>query len=152
QTRRCAAMLAESDRSVDPSMHAMALDEQPPPPLADAPESGVPSPGGDSSFPRALEPYRDYLTLLARRAMGPSLAPNFGGSDIVQETFLAAQERIETFRGGTEPEWRAWLKAILLGHLANQRRFHAADKRTEPENGPARDPRPEMSGVTPPSR
>jgi RNA polymerase sigma-70 factor, ECF subfamily len=101
---------------------------------------------------RSLEPYRDYLTLVAGRAIGPGLAPKLGASDVVQETFLAAQQRIGTFRGRTEPEWRAWLKAILLHHLANQRRHHAADKRRRPEKDPARDPRAGANAVTPPSR
>jgi RNA polymerase sigma-70 factor (ECF subfamily) len=105
-----------------------------------------------SALARALEPYRDYLSLVAARAIGPELAPKIGASDIVQETFLAAQRHIGTFRGRTEAEWRAWLKAILLNHLANQRRCHAAVKRRGPESGAARDPRGEASAVTPPSR
>jgi RNA polymerase sigma-70 factor (ECF subfamily) len=144
-------MLIESDRSADSPIRAMAPEEEPPP-LTDAPQNSVASPDGDSGFPRALEPYRDYLTLVARRAIGPELAPKLGGSDIVQETFLAAQQHSGGFRGRTEPEWRAWLKAILQNHLANQRRYHAANKRRAPKNGPARDPRPELNGVTPPSR
>jgi RNA polymerase sigma-70 factor (ECF subfamily) len=120
--------------------------------FGDAPWIGVASPDDDSALARVLEPYRDYLTLVAGRAIGPELAPKLGASDAVQETFLAARQRIGSFRGRTEPEWRAWLKAILLNHLANQRRFHAADKRRGPENGPARDPRAEASAVTPPSR
>jgi RNA polymerase sigma-70 factor (ECF subfamily) len=101
---------------------------------------------------RALEPYRGYLNLVAGGAIGPELASKLGASDMVQETFLAAQQHVGTFRGRTEPEWRAWLKAILLNHLANQRRYHAAVKRQGLENGAACDPRVEPSAVTPPSR
>jgi RNA polymerase sigma-70 factor (subfamily 1) len=101
---------------------------------------------------RAFEPYRAYLTLVARRSIGPVLAAKVGVSDIVQETFLAAQRRVGTFHGASAPEWRAWLKAILLHHLANQRRHHAADKRRGPEDDPARDPRAVVNVVTPPSR
>src|SRR5262245_3400119 len=75
-----------------------------------APWSGAPPPDDAS----ALESYRDYLTLVARRSIGPELAAKFGASDLVQETFLAAQQHVVSFRGRTEPEWRAWLKAILL--------------------------------------
>jgi RNA polymerase sigma-70 factor (ECF subfamily) len=116
------------------------------------PWTGAPPPDDASALARALEPYRGYLNLVAGRAIGPELAPKLGASDIVQETFLAAQQHIRGFRGRTEPEWRAWLKAILLNHLANQRRYHAADKRRGPEHGTARDPRVEPSAVTPPSR
>jgi RNA polymerase sigma-70 factor (ECF subfamily) len=144
-------MLTESDRSVDPPVHTTALDQERPP-FADAPRQGVAYPDGDSGLEQAFEPYRDYLTLVARRAIGPELAPKLGGSDIVQETFLAAQQHVGSFRGRTEPEWRAWLKAILLNHLANQRRYYAADKRRALNDGLARDSRPELNGVTPPSR
>src|SRR5262245_54750903 len=110
------------------------------------------SPDDLSAMARVLEPYRNYLTLVARRAIGPDLAGKLGASDLVQETFLAAQQHVATFRGRNEPAWRAWLKAILLNHLANQRRYHAADKRRAPNDGPAHDARPEMNAITPPSR
>ena len=116
------------------------------------PSIGAASMNDGSALARALQPYRNYLGLVAARAIGPELAPRLASSDIVQETFLAAQQHIGSFRGRTEPEWRAWLKSILLNHLANQRRYHAADKRRAPNNGPARDPRPEMNVITPPSR
>jgi RNA polymerase sigma-70 factor (ECF subfamily) len=123
-------------------------------PSDEAPWRG--SPGSLSAMARVLEPYRDYLTLVARRAIGPELAGKVGASDLVQETFLAAQQHVATFRGCNEPAWRAWLKAILLHHLANQRRYHAAGKRQAPretrEHGPAGCPQPAAGAVTPPSR
>jgi RNA polymerase sigma-70 factor (ECF subfamily) len=114
------------------------------------PRIGAASADDGSALARALESYRDYLTLVARRAIGPELAPKLGASDVVQETFLAAQQRIGSFRGSTEVEWRAWLKAILLHYLANQRRHHAAVKRRGPVKNPARDPRAEAYAVMPP--
>ncbi len=109
-----------------------------------------------SELERALEPYRDYLTLVARQAVGPELAAKFGASDLVQDTFLAAQQHARTFRGQTELEWRAWLKAVLLNCLANQRRHYAAIKRRVPKagfgTGLARQAPSGISTVTPPSR
>jgi RNA polymerase sigma-70 factor (ECF subfamily) len=123
-------------------------------PAALSPEAG--SPGDPSVLVRALEPYRDYLTLVARQAIGPMLAGKVGVSDIVQETFLAAQRCAGTFRGRTEPQWRAWLRAILLHHLANQRRHYAAENRRCPQlapgAAPARQLPPAAVAVTPPSR
>jgi RNA polymerase sigma-70 factor (ECF subfamily) len=114
------------------------------------------APDGLAAMAQVLEPYRDYLTLIARRAIGPELAGKLDASDLVQETFLAAQQHVATFRGRTEPAWRAWLKAILLNHLANQRRHHAADKRRGPwgtgEHGGTRCPPPAAGAITPPSR
>jgi RNA polymerase sigma-70 factor (ECF subfamily) len=112
-----------------------------------------PGPPRDPSvLARALEPYRDYLALVARRTIGPELRAKIGASDVVQETFLAAPQHIGAFRGRTEPEWRAWLKAILLHHLAKQRRHQAADKRRAPDDDPARRPRAAADAVTSPSR
>ena len=114
------------------------------------------SPDGLAAMARVLEPYCAYLTLIARRAIGPELAGKLDASDLVQDTFLAAQQHVTSFRGRTEPAWRAWLKAILLNHLANQRRHHAAHKRQGPrgtgEHGGTRCPQPAAGAITPPSR
>jgi RNA polymerase sigma-70 factor (ECF subfamily) len=110
----------------------------------------------ENALDRSLEPYRAYLTLVARRAIGSALAGKVAISDVVQETFLAAQRNAGDFRGRTEPQWRAWLKAILLHHLANERRHHAAEKRREPQPAPGAAPARhlplEAGAVTPPSR
>lgn len=46
-------------------------------------------------------------------------------SDVVQQAILQAHERKSQFRGETEGEWLAWLRAILANALANAlRRFH----------------------------
>ena len=71
-----------------------------------------------------LEPFREYLNLMASRGIGPGLATKAGASDLVQETFLAAQKGIAGFRGSTQAEWRAWLEAILTNQLANLRRSY----------------------------
>ncbi len=89
---------------------------------ADVPWSGSAFSGDPRRWRGALEPYRDFLMLVARRSVGPELAPKLDASDLVQDTFLAAQQYARTFRGNTEHEWRAWLKAVLLNCLANQRR------------------------------
>ncbi|MFO0953073.1 MAG: sigma-70 family RNA polymerase sigma factor [Isosphaeraceae bacterium] len=71
-----------------------------------------------------LEAFREYLYRVADRQLGPDLAAKLGASDIVQETFLAAQRGVSGFRGRTEAEWRAWLETILRSRLANARRHY----------------------------
>lgn len=78
--------------------------------------------GDTEALGTALEAFRDYLNLIASRAIGPELTTKTGASDLVQETFLAAQRGIAGFRGSTQSEWRAWLEAILGNQLANLRR------------------------------
>jgi RNA polymerase sigma-70 factor (ECF subfamily) len=150
-------MISVSTHPEDP--RSGAKPPEPVPSMTTVPPASGPipgSPGDPSALARALEPYRDYLTMVARRAIGPMLAGKIGVSDIVQETFLAAHQCAGRFRGRTEPQWRAWLKAILHHHLANQRRHYVAEKRRcprlAPGAAPARHVPPEAVAVTPPSR
>jgi RNA polymerase sigma-70 factor (ECF subfamily) len=113
--------------------------------------------GDSEALGQALETFRDYLTLMASRQIGPGLATKVGASDLVQETFLAAQRGVAAFRGSTQAEWRAWLEAILTNQLANLRRFYfdtqkrraevsVSPERTANRNGVFAD------SITPPSR
>jgi RNA polymerase sigma-70 factor (ECF subfamily) len=60
-----------------------------------------------------LAAYRDYLRLLAGLALDGRLRGQLDPSDIVQDALLKAHERFDQFRGQTDLELRAWLRAIL---------------------------------------
>ena len=78
---------------------------------------------------RPVEGYRDYLRLLARLQLGPRLQAKLDASDVVQQAILHAHEFRGQFRGATEPEWLAWLRAILANALAAAaRRFQARSR------------------------
>src|SRR5260370_7385747 len=68
--------------------------------------------------PDDLERYRLFLHLRARRRLGPRLRRKLDAADVVQETLLQAYENLRQFRGGSEGELAAWLRAILENTLA----------------------------------
>ncbi len=75
--------------------------------------------GDPETAGRLLEPYRRYLTLLARVQIVRQLQGKADPSDIVQETFLDAHRGLAAFRGGTEAELLAWLRKILAARMAD---------------------------------
>ena len=55
--------------------------------------------GEGAALGRLLEPYRNYLTLLARLQVGRRLQGKVDASDLVQETFMEAHRDFDRFRG-----------------------------------------------------
>jgi RNA polymerase sigma-70 factor, ECF subfamily len=73
---------------------------------------------------RSLEDYRDYLRLLARFHIPTGLKGQFDASDAAQQALLKAHENHDQFRGHTDLELKAWLRAILARILADASRIN----------------------------
>jgi RNA polymerase sigma-70 factor (ECF subfamily) len=69
-----------------------------------------------------LERCRDYLLRIAQEELSRELRGKFSGSDLVQQTFVQAIDHFGRFDGHREEQLLAWLRCILLNHLANLRR------------------------------
>ena len=68
---------------------------------------------------RAVESYREYLRLLARLNLDTRLRGRIDPSDLVQQTLLKAHEKRDQFRGKSDAELAAWLRAILANQIAD---------------------------------
>jgi RNA polymerase sigma-70 factor (ECF subfamily) len=66
-----------------------------------------------------LEGYQSYLELAARLQITRHLQSKVDPADLVQETLLKAHRNFDQFRGHTEAELTAWLRAILVANVAN---------------------------------
>lgn len=78
---------------------------------------------------RPLERYADYLRLLTRLQVSGPVRAKLDASDVVQTALLQAHAHRDQFRGRTEGEWLAWLRAILANALAAELRKFAAEAR-----------------------
>ena len=86
--------------------------------------------GDRSALGHLLDSFRSYLRLFSDRKLGPDLKPKCGESDLVQQTFLDAQQAFPRFTGSKPHELRAWLERIFLNNLGDMaRRFRTAEKR-----------------------
>ncbi len=77
----------------------------------------------------SLERCREYLHLLARLHLDHRLQGKLDPADIVQQTLMRAHEKRSQFRGRTDAELTAWLRQILVNHLAEAVRRFAAESR-----------------------
>jgi RNA polymerase sigma-70 factor (ECF subfamily) len=97
---------------------------------------------------RSIERDREYLLLLARLRLGPRLRAKLDASDVVQQAILHALEHRDQFRGGTEGERMAWLRAILANTIAaSARHFGARARDLDRERPLDADPGPSSAGM-----
>lgn len=72
----------------------------------------------------ALEACRTYLLHVAEHELDAKLRAKGGASDIVQQTFMEAQQDFSRFSGTSESELLAWLRRMLLNNISNFRRTY----------------------------
>ncbi len=86
--------------------------------------------GSIESLGQLLQTYVSYLKLLAQTQLVANVRVRVSPSDVVQETLLEAHRDFGKFRGGSEGEFLAWLRQILVNNLSRAVEQHLlADKR-----------------------
>jgi RNA polymerase sigma-70 factor (ECF subfamily) len=78
--------------------------------------------GSTEALGRLLEGCRAYLLLIANEGLDADLRPKGGASDLVQQTFIEAQQDFAQFQGRSQRELCTWLHGILRHNLADFRR------------------------------
>jgi len=76
-----------------------------------------------------LEPYRNYLRIIAEAGLDPRLRKIVDPSDVVQETLLEAHTAMPRFEGDDVAQRVAWLRRILARNLVNVARDQGRQKR-----------------------
>jgi len=77
-----------------------------------------------------LEKYKPLLKTIAAREIDKELAQKIDASDVIQETFNAAQANIEEVSSKPPNEMRGYLRRILLSKISDlRRRFLGSSKR-----------------------
>jgi RNA polymerase sigma-70 factor (ECF subfamily) len=77
----------------------------------------------------ALEPFRQYLLVLARLHLDARLRGKLDPADLVQQTLLRAYPAVGRLRGRDPAVVAAWLRRILARTLADTVRHYDADRR-----------------------
>lgn len=86
--------------------------------------------GSGECLGELLDHYRNYLKLLASTKIPHWVQGRAGSSDVVQEVCIQAHQSFGQFRGTTEGEFVAWLRAVLASRLNRMMEQHVgAEKR-----------------------
>lgn len=85
--------------------------------------------GDESARERLFQDYRPYLKAICRKRFRKNANTRFDPSDMVQQTCAEILIGLPTFRGGTEPEFTAWITSVLQSKIASEYRFHTQARR-----------------------
>ncbi len=86
--------------------------------------------GSGEALGRLMDACRRYLLVVAREELGDQLQGKLGASDVVQETYVIAQQNFPRFEGHSAEQLRAWLRQILLFTVSDaHRNFRGTAKR-----------------------
>lgn len=85
--------------------------------------------GDRLSLGELLSEFWQPLWAHAKFSIDQTVQPRQAASDIVQETFVEAQNAIQDFRGETRREFYGWLRTILNNNIRDAWRQHAGTQK-----------------------
>lgn len=97
--------------------------------ILDAPSAGTWDSRSSTSRELEFEKYRQRLGSVVRARLHPLLLRRLDSEDIVQEIFLAAQQRFEQWKKGRAVPCFVWLRLITIQTVQNLHRFHLHARR-----------------------
>ena len=121
------------------------------PPLPERPDIGelirLAREGDEDARQRLFEFCRKDVAQIARSQVETWLRVKVDASDLVQQTMLEAHRDFDRFQGGSENEWRAWLRKILSHNAADfVRHYRGTAKRQARREVRFRDPADSRAG------
>ena len=70
--------------------------------------------GDSQAFGELCQLSQKYLLLIANQDLNSQMLQKFGASDVVQQSMIVANNKIDNFRGSTKGEFFAWMRQILI--------------------------------------
>ena len=96
--------------------------------------------GGDrQAGEQLLAMQRDYLRRMLEARMEPALRQRVDPSDIIQETLVEANRRLDDYLKRRPTSFRLWIRRKALEQLVNARRHHSAQRRAVDRESPLTD-------------
>ena len=90
-----------------------------------------PSAPTPESLGRAYALYGNEFRRLADQALAGDLTRKVGASDVVQDTFYAANRDLASYRGSSPHEFRGWLEGIFWNRVMYLRRYFRGSARRQ---------------------
>lgn len=87
--------------------------------------------GSAEALGRVFEACRPYLLAIAERELPAELRAKCGASDLLQDAYLKIHDEFQRFAGTGREEVLAWLRRVLLNHVANVRAHYLNAKKRQ---------------------
>lgn len=90
--------------------------------------------GSEEAISELVAHYQSYLEFIGNQEINADVRRKLGTSDVIQEAMLQAHQSIASFSGDSEPQFRHWIRRILLNEVVDAcRRFETQKREVDRE-------------------